>query len=90
MGLGFLSTEEEIDDEYIPLYRTIIECPKCKDDVVELQEGSCSCGNIEISQLKSISDVRHIAKSTWTHFKAVGYLEEPPNIYEVLLIEECP
>lgn len=91
MGLGFTFKEEEVEEEYVPLYRTIIECPVCKDkELYLLQEGSCSCGNIEIGTLKSLSKVRHVAKATWTHFKTVHYNSEEPRIYEVLLSEETP
>ncbi len=91
MGLGFTSKEEVEEEEYIPLYRTIIECMICDDkDLYALEEGSCSCGNIEIGTLESLSKVRHIATSTWTHFKTVHYNSEAPKIYEVLIGEELP
>ena len=91
MGLGFTSKEEEVEEEYVPLYRTIIECTVCGDkDLYRLEEGKCSCGNIEIGKVKSLSDVRHIVKSTWTHFKTVKYNSEEPKIYEVLIADEVP
>ena len=90
MGLGFTSGEEEVEEEYVPLYRTIIECTLCGDDMNNVYKGPCSCGNLEIDQLESNSKVRHIATATWTHFKTVAYKKEPPQIYEVLLVEESP
>ena len=91
MGLGFTFEDDEVEEEYVPLYRTIIECPVCGDkDLYTLEEGKCSCGNIEIGKVRSLSDVRHIVKSTWTHFKTVRYTSEKPKIYEVLIADEVP
>ena len=91
MGLGFTATEEEVEEEYVPLYRTIIECPSCGDDNLYLMyKGKCTCGNLYISVQETISKVRHVAKSRWTHFKTVTYKTKPPKIYEVLLVEESP
>ena len=90
MAIGFNSDVEEEEEEYAPLYRTIIECPICNDDLANHYKGVCSCGNLEIGQLESKSKVRHVLKSTWTHFKTVTYSKVPPKIYEVLLVEELP
>tara|TARA_Y100000593_G_C4217422_1_gene289968 strand:- start:575 stop:847 length:273 start_codon:yes stop_codon:yes gene_type:complete len=90
MGFGFTSDDDEFEEEYIPLYRTIIECPICKDDLANYDKGFCSCKNLEIDEVETISKVRHVAKSNWTHFKTVSYAKEPPNIYEVLLADELP
>ena len=90
MGIGF-ALEEEVEEEYIPLYKTIIECTVCGDkDLFLIKEGKCSCGNLEIGILESKSKVRHVVKSTWTHFKTVTYSSEKPKIYEVLLGDEIP
>jgi len=90
MALGFTSDVDETEEEYIPLYKTIIECPICKDDLANYNEGKCTCKNLEIGEIETISKVRHIVKSNWTHFKTVTYNEEPPNIYEVLITDELP
>jgi len=91
MGLGFTFKEEEVEEEYVPLYRTIIECSVCEDkELYLIKEGTCSCGNLEIGLCESLSKVRHIAGSTWTHFKTVHYKTEEPKIYEILLGEETP
>lgn len=91
MGLGFTSKEEEVEEEYVPLYRTVIECPLCGDkELYKLYKGTCTCKNIEIDVVESISKVRHIVKSTWTHFKTVKYNSEEPLIYEVLIADKVP
>ena len=91
MGIGFNNHEEEIEEEYIPLYKTIIECTICGDkDLFLLEEGVCSCENVTIGLLESKSKVRHVIKSTWTHFKTVSYKSKKPKIYEVLIGEELP
>ena len=90
MGIGF-AFEEEVEEEYVPLYKTIIECTVCGDkDLFLLKKGKCSCGNLEIGVLESKSKVRHVVKSTWTHFKTVTYSSEKPKIYEVLLGDKVP
>ncbi len=89
MGLGFTNKDEEVEEEYVPLYRTVIECPFCGDDTLfKVYKGYCQCGNLYISAKESISKVRHKPKSTWTHFKTVHYRSEPPLIYEVLIADE--
>ena len=89
MGLGFANNTEEIEEEYVLLYRTIIECSLCRDDtLMKMYKGYCQCGNLYISVKESISKVRHMPKSTWTHFKTVHYRSEPPLIYDVLLSDE--
>ena len=90
MPIGFTSDLDEEEDEYVPLYRTVIECPICKDDLVNHYKGTCSCKNLEINEIETISKVRHITKAKWTHFKAVSYTKEPPNIYEVILADVLP
>ena len=90
MALGFTTEANEVEEEYTPLYKTIIECPICKDDVADYHKGTCTCKNLSIDQLESISKVRHVAKSKWTHFKTVSYNKEAPIIYDVLLTEEAP
>ena len=90
MGLGFNSKDEEVEEEKPLLYRTVIECPICEEDLSKHYKGSCTCGNLEIDWLKSISDVRHDPKANWTHFKTVTYTKEPPKIYDVLLADELP
>ena len=90
MGIGFTSGDDEIEEEYIPLYRTIIECPICEDDLANNDKGECTCKNLEIGEIETSSKVRHIVKSNWTHFKTVAYSKEPPNIYEVLITDELP
>ena len=90
MGIGF-NIEEEVEEEYIPLYKTIIECTICGDkDLYILEEGVCTCGNVEIGKLKSLSNVRHVVKSTWTHLKTVKYNTKKPKIYDVLIGDEVP
>ena len=91
MGLGFTAKEEELEEESTALYRTIIECVLCEDkDLYLLEEGSCSCGNIEIGILEALSSTRHRLGATWTHFKTVRYDSEEPLIYEVLIGEKFP
>ena len=89
MGLGFTSSTDEVIEDYIPLYKTVIECPQCGDkDLMNVHEGHCSCKNLYISVKETITDVRF--KSKFKDFKTVTYKEEKPLIYEVLLIEEIP
>lgn len=88
MAIGFTIKADEEEDEYTPLYRLIIECPLCKDDLATNQEGTCSCENLEVGQLPTISKCHF--KTAFTHFKTIAYTKEPPNIFEVLLAEELP
>tara|TARA_B100000131_G_scaffold219692_1_gene211202 strand:+ start:225 stop:494 length:270 start_codon:yes stop_codon:yes gene_type:complete len=88
MGIGF-NQEEEVEEEYVPLYRTVIECNFCGDDtLMNVYKGYCQCGNLYISVKESASKVRHKPESKWTHFKTVHYRSEPPLIYEVLIADE--
>ena len=84
MGLGFTRNDDETKEEYIPLYETIIECPVCLENVSKLYKGSCSCKNLEIDQVETIS------KCKFTHLKTVGYTKEAPKIYSVLSVKELP
>jgi len=88
MALGFTSGLEEIE-EYRPLYNTIIECPECGDkELMNVREGSCECGNLEASVFKTIAKANFKAK--FTHLKAVSYKDNPPSIYDVLIVQEIP
>ena len=90
MAIGFANIADDEEEEYKPLYRLVIECPICKDDLTNHYKGPCSCKNLEIDEFESISKVRHSLSSKWTHFKTVSYTKKPPKIYEVLLVEELP
>ena len=91
MGLGFTAKEEDLEEESTAQHRTVIECTLCTDkDLYLLEEGSCSCGNIEIGILEALSATRHNPGATWTHFKTVRYKSKEPLIYEVLIGEELP
>mgnify|MGYP003140904636 CR=1 FL=1 len=90
MGIGFNSKDKEVEEEKPLLYRTVIECPICEEDVSNRFKGKCSCENLTIDQIKSITDVRHHPNANWTHFKTVTYTKEPPRIYDVLLADELP
>ena len=85
MGIGFTSQDSAEEEEYVSLYRTVIECTVCgDDDLYDLHEGTCSCGNVEIGVFESICKVRLRLRSTWTHWKTIRYKDERPRIYEVL------
>jgi len=85
MGIGFTTKDPELEEERVSLYRTVIECTACGDDeLYDLYEGTCSCGNVEIGVHESICMVRHKPKSNWTHWKTIRYKDERPRIYEVL------
>ena len=90
MAIGFANDIDENEEECMLLYRTVIECPICKDDLAKHYKGPCSCKNLEIDELESTSKVRHATKSNWTHFKTVSYTKEPPTIYDILLADELP
>jgi len=91
MGIGFTSKVAEVEEERQPLYRTIIECPKCgRKDLMNLYKGYCNpeCKNLYIDVLPTISECRF--KATFTHFKTVHYDEVEPVIYDVLIEQELP
>ena len=56
MPIGF-TLELEEEEEYVPLYRTIIKCPICKDDLINHYKGFCSCKNLEVDEVETISKV---------------------------------
>jgi hypothetical protein len=89
MAIGFKPDDNEVEEEYVPLYRTIIECTVCGDkDLFNIQEGYCSCENLHISVQETISKVMFTSK--FKEFKTVTYDKEEPKIYEVLIIDEVP
>ena len=89
MGLGFTSDFDDIEEEYTPLYKTIIECPICEQkDLMKTYKGSCTCGNLYIDILEV--GCKDMFKMNFTHFKTVTYDKEEPLIYDVLLANELP
>jgi len=89
MGLGFISKVKEIEDEYVPLYRTIIECSSCGDkELMKVYKGGCTCGNIQINILESTSKDSYNNKIF--SFKTISYKKEEPLIYDILFEQELP
>jgi len=84
MGLGFNRTEQTQQEEPECLYRRVIECSVCGDDELEnIYKGSCSCGNITIGVIETISEERNNRKYKWKSFKSISYEKEPPIIRDV-------